>query len=65
MFQIKEQFAESGKALKKVKTIVMTALLIALGIILGQFSIQVTIQSLIFWVVIVALKKAKIFQIIE
>lgn len=42
MFQIKEQFAESGKALKKVKTIVMTALLIALGIILGQFSIQVT-----------------------
>lgn len=42
MLQLKKQFTESSKALKKVNTIAMTALLIALGIILGQFSIQVT-----------------------
>lgn len=42
MLQLKKQFSESSKALKKVKTIVMTALLIALGIVLGQFSIQLT-----------------------
>lgn len=37
-----QTFVDSYKELKKLKTIVITALLIALGIILGQFSIQVT-----------------------
>ena len=35
-------FRESYQELKKLKTIVITALLIAVGIILGQFSVQLT-----------------------
>ena len=35
-------FSDSYKELKKLKTLVITALLIAIGIILGQFSIQLT-----------------------
>ena len=35
-------FGDSYKELKKLKTLVVTALLIAIGIILGQFSIQLT-----------------------
>ena len=35
-------FSDSYKELKRFKTLVITALLIAIGIILGQFSIQVT-----------------------
>lgn len=35
-------FKESYKELKKLKTLVVTALLIALGIILGQWSIQIS-----------------------
>lgn len=35
-------FRESYQELKKLKTIVITALLIAVGIILGQFSVQIT-----------------------
>ena len=42
MFQIAKQFTDSAKELKKLKTIVFTALLIAIGIVLGQFSIQIT-----------------------
>lgn len=42
MLQVKKQFTESWKELKKLNTIVMTALLIAMGIILGQFSVQIT-----------------------
>lgn len=42
MLQMKNQFVDSYKELKKMKTIVMTALLIAIGIILGQFSVQLT-----------------------
>lgn len=37
-----KQFKDSYKELKKLRTIVITALLIAIGIVLGQFSIQVT-----------------------
>lgn len=37
-----QKFVDSYKELKKLKTIVITALLIAIGIILGQFSIQLT-----------------------
>ena len=37
-----KQFKDSYVELKKLKTIVITALLIAIGIILGQFSIQLT-----------------------
>ena len=37
-----KQFKDSYAELKKLKTIVITALLIAIGIILGQFSIQLT-----------------------
>ena len=37
-----KQFKDSYAELKKLKTIVITALLIAVGIILGQFSIQLT-----------------------
>lgn len=36
------QFTDSYKEMKKLNTIVITALLIAIGIILGQFSIQIT-----------------------
>ena len=42
MFQITKQFSESAKELKKLKVIVITGLLIAIGIVLGQFSIQIT-----------------------
>ena len=35
-------FVESYQELKKLKTLVITALLIAIGIILGQFSVQIT-----------------------
>ena len=42
MFQIGKQFKDSATELKKLKTIVITGLLIAIGIILGQFSIQLT-----------------------
>ena len=42
MFQITKQFVNSAKELKKLKTIVITALLIAIGIVLGQFSIQIS-----------------------
>ncbi len=42
MLQIKKQFHDSYMELKELRTLVMTAMLIAVGIILGQFSIQVT-----------------------
>ncbi len=42
MFEMEKQFTDSAKELKKPKTIVMVGLLIAIGIILGQFSIQLT-----------------------
>ena len=35
-------FAQSYQELKKTKTLVVTALLIALGIVLGEFSVQIT-----------------------
>lgn len=41
MLQIKQNFIDSYKSLKKLNTIVITALLIAIGIILDQFSIYV------------------------
>ena len=37
-----KSFSDSYKELNKLKTLVITALLIAIGIILGQFSIQLT-----------------------
>ena len=37
-----KSFKDSYQELKKVKVIVITALLIAVGIVLGQFSVQVT-----------------------
>ena len=42
MFQMTKQFVNSAKELKKLKTIVITGLLIAIGIVLGQFSIQIS-----------------------
>lgn len=42
MKKLKQQFSDSAKELKNLNTLVMTALLIAIGIILGYFSIQVT-----------------------
>ena len=41
-FMLKKQFVDSYKELKKLNTLVITAMLIAVGIILGQFSIQIT-----------------------
>lgn len=43
MKKLKQQFVDSSKELKKIETLVITALLIALGIVLGElFSIQLT-----------------------
>lgn len=42
MRKLRQQFVDSYRELKKLETIVMTALLIAIGIILGYFSIQLT-----------------------
>lgn len=42
MKKLKQQFVDSSKELKNLSTLVLTALFIALGIVLGQFSIQVT-----------------------
>ena len=37
-----KQFSDSYKELKNLRTLVFTAMLIAVGIVLGQFSIQIT-----------------------
>ena len=37
-----KQFSDSYKELKNLRTLVCTAMLIAVGIILGQFSVQIT-----------------------
>lgn len=43
MRKLRQQFVDSARELKKVNTLVMTALLIALGIVLGElFSLQLT-----------------------
>ena len=43
MKKLKQQFSDSAKELKNLNTLVMTALLIALGIVLGElFSLQLT-----------------------
>ena len=42
MRKLKQQFVDSSKEFKKLETLVVTALLIAIGIVLGQFSIQIT-----------------------
>ena len=42
MLQMKNAVVDSYKELKKLRTLVVTALLIAIGIVLGQFSIQIT-----------------------
>lgn len=42
MRKLKQQFTDSCKELRNINTIVLTALLIAIGIVLGYFSIQVT-----------------------
>ena len=43
MGKFKQQFMDSSKELKKIETLVITALLIALGIVLGElFSLQLT-----------------------
>lgn len=42
MKKLKQQFVDSAKELKNLNTLVITALMIALGIVLGQFSIQIT-----------------------
>ena len=44
MKHLKQSFTDSAKELKKLTTIVLTALLIAIGILLGQFSVQLTPQ---------------------
>ena len=42
MKKLKQQFTDSYKEMKHLNTIVLTALLIAVGIVLGYFSIQLT-----------------------
>lgn len=42
MKQLKSKFVDSYKELKNLNTLVLTALLIAVGIVLGYFSIQIT-----------------------
>lgn len=44
MKNLKQQFLDSSKELKNLSTLVITALLIAIGIVLGQFSVQITPQ---------------------
>jgi len=42
MRKIRQQFVDSSNEMKKLITLILTALFIALGIVLGQWSIQVT-----------------------
>lgn len=42
MRKLRQQFVDSSNEFKRLKTLVMTSLLIAIGIVLGQFSIQIT-----------------------
>lgn len=42
MRKLKQQFVDSSNEMKKLITLILTALFIALGIVLGQWSIQVT-----------------------
>ena len=42
MTKLKQQFVDSSNEMKKLITLILTALFIALGIVLGQWSIQVT-----------------------
>ena len=42
MLQMKKQFADSFEELKNLRTLVVTALLIAIAVVLGFFSVQLT-----------------------
>ena len=42
MRKLRQQFVDSSKEMKNISTLVLTALFIALGIVLGQFTIQIT-----------------------
>ena len=42
MKQLKQQFEDSWHELKKTKVMAVTAMLIAIGVILGFFSVQLT-----------------------
>ena len=42
MRKLKQQFVDSSNEMKKLSTLILVALFIAIGIVLGQFSIQVT-----------------------
>ena len=42
MLQMKKQFADSFEELKNLRTLVMTALFIAIAVVLGFFSVQLT-----------------------
>ena len=42
MKQLKQQFVDSWHELKKTKVMAVTAMLIAIGVVLGFFSIQLT-----------------------
>ena len=42
MKKLRQQFVDSSKEMKNLDTLVLTALFIALGIVLGQFSVQIT-----------------------
>ena len=42
MKKLRQQFVDSSKELKNLSTLVLAALFIALGIVLGQFSVQIT-----------------------
>ena len=44
MKTLTQQFKDSSRELRNLNTIVITALLIAIGILLGQFSVQITPQ---------------------
>ena len=42
MRKMKQQFTDSAKELKNLNTLIVTALLIALGVVLGEFSVRIT-----------------------
>ena len=42
MKKLRQQFVDSSNEMKKLSTLILVALFIAIGIVLGQYSVQVT-----------------------
>ena len=42
MRKLKQQFVDSSNEMKKLSTLILVALFIAIGIVLGQYSVQIT-----------------------